>query len=127
MPIPPTLHNDGNYVISLSNVVKWLAAQAEEAGVELYPGFAGAEVLYENDRVVGVATGDMGIGKDGKPKPNFTRGMELRGKITLFGEGCRGSLSKQIIRRHQLQTGDPQMYGIGVKEVRARCSLFTCR
>jgi electron-transferring-flavoprotein dehydrogenase len=84
MPTPPQMHNHGNYIVSLGNVCRWLAAQAEELGVEIYPGFAAAEVLEEDGRVVGIATGDMGIGRDGKPTANFARGMELRGTYTLF-------------------------------------------
>jgi electron-transferring-flavoprotein dehydrogenase len=118
MPTPPQMHNHGNYIVSLGNVCRWLAAQAEELGVEIYPGFAAAEVLEEDGRVVGIATGDMGIGRDGKPTANFARGMELRGTYTLFAEGCRGSLSKQLMRRYDLREGvDPQTYAIGVKEI----------
>jgi electron-transferring-flavoprotein dehydrogenase len=118
MPTPPQMHNHGNYIVSLGNVCRWLATQAEELGVEVYPGFAAAEVLEEDGRVVGIATGDMGIGRDGKPTANFARGMELRGTYTLFAEGCRGSLSKQLMRRFDLREGvDPQTYAIGVKEI----------
>src|SRR6266849_7730858 len=93
--MPPFMSNHGNYVVSLGDVCRWLAAKAEALGVEIYPGFAAAEVLFgANGEVVGVATGDMGRGKDGKPKDSFTRGMELRGKYTLFAEGARGNLSK---------------------------------
>src|SRR5579862_8822487 len=95
LPTPPQMHNQGNYIISLGNLCRWLAAQAEELGVEIYPGFAAAEVLFDDSgRVVGVATGDMGIGKDGEPTASFTPGVELRGRETLFAEGCRGSLTK---------------------------------
>ena len=118
LPTPPQMHNHGNYIVSLGNVCRWLAAQAEELGVEIYPGFAAAEVLEEDGRVVGIATGDMGVGRDGKPTANFARGMELRGTYTLFAEGCRGSLSKQLMRRYDLREGvDPQTYAIGVKEI----------
>jgi electron-transferring-flavoprotein dehydrogenase len=118
-PITPnTMHNEGNYVVSLGNVVRWLGQQAEEAGVEIYPGFAAAEVLTEAGRVVGVATGDMGIGKDGAATGNFQRGMELRATYTIFAEGCRGSLSKQLMKNFNLNAdNDPQTYGIGVKEL----------
>ncbi len=102
LPTPPQMHNEGNYVVSLGNVVRWLGQQAEELGVEIYPGFAAAEVLFEDGRVVGVATGDMGIGKDGQPTGNFQRGMELRATYTIFAEGCRGSLSKQLIKQFGL-------------------------
>jgi electron-transferring-flavoprotein dehydrogenase len=118
-PITPnTMHNEGNYIVSLGNVVRWLGQQAEEAGVEIYPGFAAAETLIENGRVVGVATGDMGIGKDGEPTGNFARGMELRATYTIFGEGCRGSLSKQLMKQFNLNAdNDPQTYAIGIKEL----------
>jgi electron-transferring-flavoprotein dehydrogenase len=118
MPTPPQMHNHGNYIVSLGNVCRWLATQAEELGVEIYPGFAAAEVLEEDGRVVGVATGDMGVGKDGQPTDNYARGMELRATYTLFAEGCRGSLSKQLMRRFNLREGvDPQTFAIGVKEL----------
>jgi electron-transferring-flavoprotein dehydrogenase len=117
--MPGLLNNHGNYIVSLGNVARWLAARAEALGVEIYPGFAAAEVLYgEQGAVVGVATGDMGIGRDGEVKEGFTRGMELRGKYVLFGEGARGSLSKQLIARFDLaRDRDPQKYGIGLKEL----------
>jgi electron-transferring-flavoprotein dehydrogenase len=118
LPTPPQMHNQGNYIVSLGNVVRWLGTQAEELGVEIYPGFAGAELLEEDGRIVGIATGDMGIGKDGKPTDNYQRGMELRAKYTLFAEGCRGSLTKQLMHRFDLREGhDPQTYAIGIKEL----------
>jgi electron-transferring-flavoprotein dehydrogenase len=119
LPTPPQMHNSGNYIISLGNLCRWLAVQAEELGVEIYPGFAGAEVLYDGDgRVRGVATGDMGIGRDGKPTDRYTPGVELVARETLFAEGCRGSLSKQLMERFQLRDGvDPQTYAIGIKEL----------
>ncbi|HTT81723.1 MAG TPA: electron transfer flavoprotein-ubiquinone oxidoreductase [Stellaceae bacterium] len=119
LPPLPQMHNRGNYIISLGNLCRWLAAQAEELGVEIYPGFAGAEVLYDEDgRVRGVATGDMGIGKDGERTERYTPGVELVAKETLFGEGCRGSLSKTLIERFRLREGaDPQTYAIGIKEL----------
>ena len=118
LPTPPQMHNHGNYIVSLGNVCRWLGQQAEALGVEIYPGFAAAELLEEDGRIVGIATGDMGIGKDGKPTDNFQRGMELRARYTLFAEGCRGSLSKQLIRRFNLRDGhDPQTYAIGIKEL----------
>ncbi len=118
MPTPPQMHNAGNYIVSLGNVVRWLGQQAEETGVEIYPGFAAAEVLIEDGRVVGVATGDMGVGKDGQPTGNFTRGIELRATYTIFAEGCRGSLSKQLMKNFNLNAdNDPQTYGIGIKEL----------
>jgi electron-transferring-flavoprotein dehydrogenase len=118
LPTPPSMHNQGNYIVSLGDVCRWLGKQAEEAGVEIYPGFAAAEVLIENDRVVGVATGDVGITRDGAPGPNFQRGMELRAAYTIFAEGCHGSLTKRLSQRFDLRTGcDPQTYAIGVKEL----------
>ena len=117
--MPPLLNNHGNFVGSLGNVCRYLGAKAEALGVEIYPGFAAAEVLFgEKGEVLGIATGDAGIGRDGKPKDSFTRGMELRGKYTLFAEGARGSLSKQIIARFKLDQGcEPQKYGLGIKEL----------
>ncbi len=118
LPTPPQMHNEGNYIVSLGNVVRWLGQQAEEQGVEIYPGFAAAETLIENGRVVGIATGDMGIGKDGEPTDNYARGMELRATYTIFAEGCRGSLTKQLETSFNLREGvDPQTYGIGIKEL----------
>ncbi len=118
LPTPPQMNNHGNYIVSLGNVVRWLGQQAEELGVEIYPGFAAAEVLFEDDCVVGIATGDMGVGKDGEPTDNYQRGMELRARYTLFAEGCRGSLSKQLMARFHLRDGvDPQTFAIGIKEL----------
>ncbi len=119
LPTPPPMHNHGNYIISLGNLCRWLAQQAEELGIEIYPGFAAAEVLYDdNGRVRGVATGDMGIGKDGKPTERYTPGVDLIARETLFAEGCRGSLTKTLIRRFHLRDGhDPQTYAIGLKEL----------
>ncbi len=117
--MPPLMNNHGNYVVSLGNVCRWLAGKAEGLGVEIYPGFAAAEVLYDvNGAVAGVATGDMGIGKDGERKDSFTRGMELRAKYTLFAEGARGSLTKTLLKRFGLDQGrEPQKFGIGLKEL----------
>ena len=116
--MPPLMSNHGNFIVSLGNVCRWLAAKAEALGVEIYPGFAAAEVLTEDGAVTGVATGDMGIGKDGKPRSDFTRGMELRAKYTLFAEGARGNLSKQLIAKHGLAEGrEPQKFGLGLKEL----------
>ena len=116
--MPPLMSNHGNFIVSLGNVCRWLAAKAETLGVEIYPGFAATEVLTENNAVVGVATGDMGIGKDGKPRSDFTRGMELRAKYTLFAEGARGSLSKTLITKYGLDGGvQPQKFGLGLKEL----------
>ena len=119
LPTPPQMHNHGNYVVSLGNVCRWLAKEAEALGVEIYPGFAAAEVLFdEAGAVAGVATGAMGIGRDGKHTENFQEGVELRGKRTLFAEGCRGSLTKSLVQRFGLREGiDPQTYGIGIKEL----------
>ena len=117
--LPPLMSNHGNFVVSLGNVCRWLATKAEGLGVEIYPGFSAAEVLYgERGQVVGVATGDMGVGKTGEHKDAFTRGMELRAKYTLFAEGARGSLSKQLIARFDLaKDREPQKFGIGLKEL----------
>ncbi|HEY2890446.1 MAG TPA: electron transfer flavoprotein-ubiquinone oxidoreductase [Dongiaceae bacterium] len=119
LPTPPQMNNHGNYVASLGNLCRWLATQAEELGVEIYPGFAAAEVLYdEAGRVKGVATGNMGVGKDGQPTANFTAGVELHGRYTLFAEGCRGSLTKTLFERFDLRKGvDPQTFAIGIKEL----------
>jgi electron-transferring-flavoprotein dehydrogenase len=117
--VPASLHNEGNYVISLSNVVKWLAQQAEGLGVEIFPGFAAAEVLYDDqDRVRGVATGNLGLGKDGQPTDAFQLGMELVGKYTVFAEGARGHLGRHLIGKFKLDEGrDPPSYAIGLKEL----------
>lgn len=117
--MPPLMDNHHCFIGSLGNVCRWLARKAEALGVEIYPGFAAAEVLYdEGGRVKGIATGDMGIGRDGKPKDSFTRGMELLGKYTLFAEGARGSLTKQLIAKFALDANsEPAKFGIGLKEV----------
>ena len=124
--IPQCLHNDGNYVISLGNLVRWLGQQAEALGVEIFPGFAAAEVLYNDDgstnggvpSVKGIATGNLGVGKDGEPTGNFQLGMELHAKYTIFAEGSRGNLGKNLIAKYKLDAGkDPQTYAIGIKEL----------
>ena len=117
--LPACFANHGNYIVSLGNVCRWLGAQAEAAGVEIYPGFAAAEVLYTDEgRVKGVATGDMGIGKDGGKTSRYQPGMELHAKYTVFAEGCRGNLGKLLQQRYKLREGvAPQVYGIGVKEL----------
>ncbi|MBB5539040.1 electron transfer flavoprotein-ubiquinone oxidoreductase [Rhizobium giardinii] len=117
--MPGLMSNHGNYIVSLGNVCRWLATKAEELGVEIYPGFAATEVLYnEAGSVIGVATGDMGIEKNGEPGPSFACGMELLGKYTLIGEGVRGSLAKQLIAKYDLQKDrEPQKFGIGIKEL----------
>ena len=119
LPTPPHMHNDGNYIVSLGNVCRWLKEQAQELGIEIFEGFAAAEILYgDDDRVLGVATGDMGIGRDGVKKDTFTPGYELRARYTLFAEGCRGSLTKGLFERHDMQAdSDPQTYAIGIKEL----------
>jgi electron-transferring-flavoprotein dehydrogenase len=119
MLMPRLMNNHGNFIGSLGNVVRFLASEAENLGVEIYPGFAGAEVLYgDKGEIVGVATGDMGVGRDGKPKDSFTRGMELRGKYTIFAEGARGSLTKQLLAKYDLcANSEPQKFGIGFKEL----------
>lgn len=115
----PGFHNDGNYVVSLGNICRWMAEQAEGLGVEVYPGFAAAEVLYHEDgSVKGIATGDMGVAADGSHKDSYMPGMELHAKYTVFAEGCRGHLGKQLIEKFKLDQGcDPQHYGIGFKEI----------
>ena len=116
---PKTMHNKGNYIISLGNLCRWLAEQAENLGVEVFPGFAASEVLYgDNGEVTGIATGDMGVSHSGEQKESFMQGMELRAKYTLFSEGCRGHLGKQLIAKYELDKDkDPQHYGIGIKEL----------
>jgi len=117
--MPKLMNNHGNYIVSLGNVARWLGTHAENLGVEIYPGFAAAEVLYnEAGAVIGVATGDMGVERNGEPGPNYTRGMELLGKYVLFAEGARGSLSKQVIAKYKLDEGrEPAKFGIGLKEL----------
>ena len=119
LPTPPQMKNHGNYIISLGNFCRWLAEQAEALGVEIYPGFAAAEVLYHEDgSVKGIATGDMGLNKDGTPGENHERGMELHAKYTLFSEGCRGSLTQTLFEKFDLRKDcDPQTYGLGIKEL----------
>ncbi len=117
--VPNTMHNTGNYIVSLGNLCRWLGEQAEALGVEVFPGFAAAEVLYREDgSVKGIATGDMGLDEQGQPKDSFMPGMELHAKYTLFSEGCRGNLGKQLIAKFNLNKDrDPQHYGIGIKEL----------
>src|SRR5690606_21396086 len=117
--LPAALKNHGNYVVSLGNLVRWLGTQAEALGVEVYAGFAAAEVLYDDDGAVkGVATGDLGVGRDGQRTDAYQPGMELHAKYTLFAEGSRGHLGKQLIGRFRLDEGkDPQSFGIGIKEL----------
>ncbi|MBL8483388.1 MAG: NAD(P)/FAD-dependent oxidoreductase, partial [Rhodocyclaceae bacterium] len=119
LPTPPSMHNHGNYIVSLGRVCRWLGEQAEALGVEVYPGFAAAEVLYYDDGSVrGVATGDMGVGRDGQPTGQYQPGMELLAKQTVFAEGCRGSLTKTLFERFNLRKdAGPQTYGIGIKEL----------
>jgi electron-transferring-flavoprotein dehydrogenase len=115
---PPPLNNHGNYVVSLARLNEWLGKLVEESGVYMFPGFAGTEVLYDNDRVVGVRTGDKGIDADGSKKSNYEPGIDLRAKVTVFGEGARGSLTKTLIKKYRLDEGkNPQSYVVGVKEV----------
>ena len=122
IPVPPfvmpNLNNHGNYVISLGNLCRWLGEQAENLGVEVFPGFPASKLIFENDEVVGVQTGDMGVSEKGELKPGHEPGIEIRAKMTILGEGCRGHLGKQIINKYNLSDGkDPQHYGIGFKEV----------
>jgi len=116
--VPKNMHNHGNYIISLGNLCRWLAEQAEELGVEVYPGFSAAETIVEDGQVKGIITGDMGVARDGSEKDGFMAGMELRAKYTLFTEGCRGHLGKRLINDFKLDEGkDPQHYGLGIKEL----------
>ncbi|HET8875175.1 MAG TPA: electron transfer flavoprotein-ubiquinone oxidoreductase [Casimicrobiaceae bacterium] len=117
--LPPLMSNHGNYIGSLGDLCRWLAQQAESLGVEIYPGFPATQILYgDRNEVLGVATGDMGVAKDGSHKPGYQEGMELRARYTLFAEGCRGSLSQTLMQRFSLRDGvDPQKYGIGIKEL----------
>jgi electron-transferring-flavoprotein dehydrogenase len=116
--VPPSMNNHGTYVISLAKAVKWMAQQCEELGIQIFPGFAGRELLVEDGRVVGVRTDDKGIGKDGKPKPNFSPGIDIRAKVTILGEGPRGTLAKQAIQRFGLDAGkNPQNYATSAKEI----------
>jgi electron-transferring-flavoprotein dehydrogenase len=119
MPIiPPPLRNHGNYVISLNKLVRWLGEKAEEAGVNIFPEFPGAEMLLDGNKVIGVRTGDKGIDKNGNPKPNFEPGVDIVAKVTVLGEGVRGSLAKQLVNRLKLDAGsDPQVYSVGIKEL----------
>ncbi|MCB1828446.1 MAG: NAD(P)/FAD-dependent oxidoreductase, partial [Coxiellaceae bacterium] len=118
LPTPPQMHNKGNYIISLGMLCSWLGEQAEALGVQVFPGFAGAELLYEGDTVVGVSTGDMGVDKDGKATDRFTEGVDIRAKQVILAEGCHGSLTKQLIIRLELRDPNkPQTYAIGVKEL----------
>ena len=116
--VPKNMHNHGNYIISLGNLCRWLAEQAEQLGVEVYPGFAASETIVEDGQVKGIITGDMGVARDGSEKDGYMPGMELRAKYTLFTEGCRGHLGKRLINDFKLDEGkDPQHYGIGIKEL----------
>ena len=119
LPTPPQMHNKGNYIISLGNFCRWLGEQAENLGVDIFPGFSASEVLYdEQGAVKGIATGDMGVGKDGEQKDTYTPGVELHARQTLFAEGCRGSLTKTLFEQFGLRDGvDPQTFGIGIKEL----------
>jgi electron-transferring-flavoprotein dehydrogenase len=122
LPVPaflmPAMNNHGNYVLSLGNLCRWLGDQAENLGVEIFPGFPASKIVYQDEKVVGVQTGDMGISMDGKEKAGFEPGIEIRAKHTVFAEGCRGHLGKELIAKYNLDNGkDPQHYGIGFKEV----------
>src|SRR5699024_4501220 len=119
MFVPKTMHNEGNYIISAGNLCRWLAQQAENLGVEVYPGFPAYEALIDENNVVrGILTGDMGIDRDGNHKADYVPGMELRAKYTFFAEGCRGHIGKQLIKHYGLDSeSDPQHYGIGIKEI----------
>src|SRR5690242_173853 len=115
---PPFFNNHGNYIVSVNKLAKWLGTQVEQAGVSLFPGFSGMEVLYDGTRVVGIRTDDKGTGRDGHEKSNYQPGYDLRAKVTVFAEGPRGSLTKQLVRTLDLDRDrNPQMYAIGVKEI----------
>jgi len=116
--VPAPMHNKGNYIISLGELCRWLGDQAEAMGVNIFPGFAAADVIYEDGRVAGVVTGDMGVAEDGEHKPTYEAGYELRARYTIFSEGCRGNLGKQLMQQFDLRNdSDPQHYGIGLKEI----------
>ncbi len=118
LPTPPQMHNHGNYIISLGQYCRWLAEQAETLGVNVFPGFAATEIIYANDRVVGIITGDKGVDRHGQHKPNYQPGMELRARQVIFAEGCRGSLTQSLFPRYNLRDNvDPQTYGLGIKEL----------
>jgi len=119
LPVPPQMHNKGNFIVSLGALCAWLAPQAEALGVEIYPGFAASETLHDADgRVLGVRIGDMGVAKDGEHKPGFTQGIDIRAKVTVLAEGARGHLTKRLVKRFRLDAGsDPQGYSIGIKEL----------
>ncbi|KAJ5638346.1 hypothetical protein N7490_008225 [Penicillium lividum] len=119
LPTPPQMHNEGNYIISLSELTQWMAERAEEVGVEVYPGFGASEMVYRSDgSVKGVATNDLGLNREGKAKDTFERGMEFHARVTLLAEGCHGSLTKQVIKKYDLRrNSDPQTYGLGIKEI----------
>src|SRR5579872_3992708 len=118
LPVPPQMRNHGNYIISLNQLCRWLAEQAENLGVNIFPGFAATDIIYEGSRICGIITGDKGIDKNGNPTARYQPGMELRAKQTLFAEGCRGSLTKKLIEKFELRkNSDPQTYGLGIKEI----------
>lgn len=118
LPTPPQMKNHGNYIISLGNLCRWMAIQAEALGVQIFPGFPAADLLIENGRICGVMTGEFGRGKDGKEKSSYQPGIPVKGKYTLFAEGCRGSLSQRLMKQYNLREGvDPQTYAIGIKEL----------
>ncbi len=116
--VPAPMHNDGNYIVSLGELCRWFGEQAEAMGVNIFPGFAASEVIYEDGRVAGIVTGDMGVAEDGSEKPTYEPGYELRARYTIFSEGCRGSLGKELMQHYNLrEEADPQHYGIGLKEI----------
>jgi len=118
LPTPPQMQNHGNYIISLSQFCRWLASYAEQLGVNIFPGFAATDIIYQEQRVVGIITGDKGLDREGKPKANYQAGMELRARQVIFAEGCRGSLTQKLFKQHDLRLeADPQTYGLGIKEV----------
>src|SRR5690606_28515543 len=119
LPTPPQQHNKGNFIVSLGALCAWLAPQAEALGVEIYPGFAAAETLHDDDgRVTGVRIGDMGVARDGSHKPTYTQGIDIRARVTVLAEGARGHLTKRLLKRFELERDcDPQTFSIGIKEL----------
>ena len=126
--IPPPLKNHGNFVVSLNKLTRWLGEKCEAAGVNIFPEFPGTEILYDGDQVTGVRTGDKGIDKSGNRKPNFEPGVDIVAKVTVLGEGVRGSLTKQLVNRLKLdRESDPQVYSVGIKELWKCPTIASCR
>jgi electron-transferring-flavoprotein dehydrogenase len=119
LPTPPQMHNRGNFIVSLGALCAWLAPQAEALGVDIFPGYAAAEAVFDDSgKVIGVRIGDMGVAKDGSQKPNYTQGIDIHARLTVLAEGCRGNITKTLVKRFALNDGhDPQTFGIGIKEL----------